>query len=97
MIAEAAYYRAQKPEFAGESALEHWLAAEEEIRLFLADLSTGAVSLPAPPKRVPAPESSLPMTEGVAEGSVANAAAIKRQGRKRGTDVEKKGAQIRPL
>jgi hypothetical protein len=36
MIAEAAYYRAQNPEFAGKSALEHWLAAEEEIREFLA-------------------------------------------------------------
>jgi len=35
MIAEAAYYRAQRPEFAGESALEHWLAAEAEVRILL--------------------------------------------------------------
>jgi Protein of unknown function (DUF2934) len=46
MIAEAAYYRAQKPEFAGESALEHWLAAEEQIRVLLAGGSTGAASKP---------------------------------------------------
>jgi hypothetical protein len=35
MIAEAAYYRAQKPEFSGESALAHWLAAEVEIGILL--------------------------------------------------------------
>lgn len=32
MIAEAAYYLAQKRGFAGENALDHWLAAEQEIR-----------------------------------------------------------------
>jgi hypothetical protein len=48
MISEAAYYRAQKPEFAEESALDHWLAAEQEIRAFLAGVSIGAVSMPAP-------------------------------------------------
>jgi hypothetical protein len=32
MISEAAYYRAQKAEFAEETALEHWLAAEGETR-----------------------------------------------------------------
>jgi hypothetical protein len=47
MISEAAYFRSQKPEFAEESALDHWLAAEEEIRVFLAGVSTGAVSMRA--------------------------------------------------
>ncbi len=47
MIAEAAYYRAQKPEFSGESALEHWLAAEEEIRHVLTGASAGAVTEPS--------------------------------------------------
>jgi hypothetical protein len=57
MIAEAAYYRALKVEFAGESALEHWLAAEEEIRRVLTGASTDGASSPdaatelAPPKR----------------------------------------------
>jgi hypothetical protein len=32
MIAEAAYYLAQKREFAGERALDDWIAAEQEIR-----------------------------------------------------------------
>jgi hypothetical protein len=32
MIAEAAYYRAEKRGFAGDQSLEDWLAAEEEIR-----------------------------------------------------------------
>jgi hypothetical protein len=76
---EAAYFRAQKPEFAMESALEHWLAAEEEIRLFLAGVSTGAVSLPAPPKREPEP---VAITARVAEGGMAKSAATKRQLRK---------------
>jgi DUF2934 family protein len=48
MIAEAAYYRAQKPEFSGESALEHWLAAEVEIGILLSGGSQDASSRPAP-------------------------------------------------
>jgi hypothetical protein len=68
MISEAAYYRAQKAEFAEETALEHWLAAEGEIRGFLAGVSTGAISLPAPPKPEPEPEKTLPITGRVAEG-----------------------------
>jgi hypothetical protein len=32
MIAEAAYYLAQKRGFTGENALDDWLAAEQEIR-----------------------------------------------------------------
>jgi hypothetical protein len=32
MIAEAAYYLAQKRGFAGENALDDWLAAEQDIR-----------------------------------------------------------------
>jgi hypothetical protein len=32
MIAEAAYYLAQKRGFSGENALDDWLAAEQEIR-----------------------------------------------------------------
>jgi hypothetical protein len=32
MIAEAAYYRAQKRGFTGENALEDWLAAEQQVR-----------------------------------------------------------------
>jgi hypothetical protein len=31
-ISVAAYYRAMKPEHAGQGDLEHWLAAEQEIR-----------------------------------------------------------------
>jgi DUF2934 family protein len=31
-IAEAAYYLAQKRGFAGENALDDWLAAEQQIR-----------------------------------------------------------------
>lgn len=60
MISEAAYYRSQKPEFAEESALDHWLAAEEEIRVLLAGVSTGAVSMPAPRKREAAPDRAPP-------------------------------------
>ena len=36
MIAEAAYYRAEKRGFAGEHSLADWLAAEDEIRKILA-------------------------------------------------------------
>jgi hypothetical protein len=50
MISEAAYYRSQKPEFAQQSVLDHWLAAEDEIKVFLAGVSTGAVSMPTPPR-----------------------------------------------
>jgi hypothetical protein len=32
MIAEAAYYLAEKRDFAGEHALDDWLAAEQQIR-----------------------------------------------------------------
>jgi hypothetical protein len=53
IIAQAAYYRAQKPEFAGESALEHWLAAEEEIRVFLAGGSTAKSAEIKPQVRKP--------------------------------------------
>jgi Protein of unknown function (DUF2934) len=48
MITEAAYYRAQKPEFAGESALEHWLAAEIDIGILLSGGSKNASGRPAP-------------------------------------------------
>jgi hypothetical protein len=34
-ISEAAYYRSQKPEFFSESALDHWLAAESEVKALL--------------------------------------------------------------
>jgi hypothetical protein len=32
MIAEAAYYLAQKRGFTGENALDDWLAAEQQVR-----------------------------------------------------------------
>jgi hypothetical protein len=32
MISEAAYYRALRREFSAQSALEHWIAAEREIK-----------------------------------------------------------------
>jgi len=35
MIAEAAYYRAEKRGFSGEESLADWLAAEDEIRKIL--------------------------------------------------------------
>jgi hypothetical protein len=38
MIAEAAYYLAQKRGFAGENALNDWLAAEQEIRHVLSPI-----------------------------------------------------------
>ena len=93
MIAEAAYFRAQKPEFAAESALEHWLAAEGEIRLFLAGVSTGAVSLPVPPRHDPEP---VAITARVAEGGMAKSAATKRQAQKPVKDVGKKGGANTP-
>jgi hypothetical protein len=35
MIAEAAYYRAEKRGFSGDESLADWLAAEDEIRKIL--------------------------------------------------------------
>jgi len=32
MIAEAAYYLAEKRDFVGEHALDDWLAAEQQVR-----------------------------------------------------------------
>ena len=34
-ISEAAYYRSQRKEFSGESALENWIAAETEVKALL--------------------------------------------------------------
>jgi hypothetical protein len=39
MIAEAAYYLAQKRRFTGENALEDWLAAEQEIRQVISPIA----------------------------------------------------------
>jgi hypothetical protein len=63
MISEAAYYRAQKGEFSGESALEHWLAAEEEIRRVLTAASSNGA----------------PITARGAKGGAVKSAARKRQ------------------
>jgi hypothetical protein len=42
MIAEAAYFRAQKKEFAAESALENWLGAEQEVKALLSGEPTAS-------------------------------------------------------
>ena len=42
MIAEAAYYLAQKRGFRGEHSLEDWLAAEEQIRQAISPLDSEA-------------------------------------------------------
>jgi hypothetical protein len=90
MIAEAAYYRAQKVEFAGESALEHWLAAEEEIRQVLTGASTDTTPEPAPAKRVAEPEHTSPGTARAVKGRIAKSAARKREIPKSGKAVEEK-------
>jgi hypothetical protein len=41
MISEAAYYLAQKRGFRGESTLDDWLAAEQEIRQVISPSSSG--------------------------------------------------------
>jgi Protein of unknown function (DUF2934) len=38
MIAEAAYYLAQKREFPGEHSLDDWLAAEQQVRLVISPM-----------------------------------------------------------
>jgi hypothetical protein len=51
MIAEAAYYLAQKRGFTGENTLDDWLAAEQEIRQVISPSSSGRavrVSVPSP-------------------------------------------------
>jgi hypothetical protein len=84
MIAEAAYYRSQKLEFAGESALGHWLAAEEEIRQLL-------TTEPALPRREAEPERTPAIKAGVANKSgTAKSTARKRQIPKSGKAVEEK-------
>lgn len=47
LIAEAAYYRALQRGFAGENAMEDWLAAEAEIDRKLLSLSTVQPRMPA--------------------------------------------------
>jgi hypothetical protein len=44
MIAEAAYYVAQKRGFRGEHSLEDWLAAEQQIRQVLSPVAASAVA-----------------------------------------------------
>jgi hypothetical protein len=41
MIAEAAYYLAQKRGFLGDHSLEDWLAAEEQMRQVISPISPG--------------------------------------------------------
>jgi Protein of unknown function (DUF2934) len=40
MIAEAAYYLAQKRGFTGESALDDWLAAEQQVRQVISPMDS---------------------------------------------------------
>lgn len=47
LIAEAAYYRAQKRKFEGGSSLEDWLAAEADVDRQLLALSTIQPRIPA--------------------------------------------------
>jgi Protein of unknown function (DUF2934) len=44
MIAEAAYYLAQKRGFTGEDALDNWLAAEQEIRQVISPIEGSAAT-----------------------------------------------------
>lgn len=81
MIAEAAYYRARNAQFAGESALAHWLAAEEEIRALLTGGSTDAAPEPAPLKREVEPEQTPPTTGRVDKRGIAKSAAKRNMAR----------------
>jgi hypothetical protein len=42
MIAEAAYYLAQKREFPGEHSLDDWLAAEQQVRRVISPTNSGS-------------------------------------------------------
>lgn len=64
MVAEAAYYRAQRRGFAAGGEVEDWLAAEREINALLA--SPGSVS--SPRKRVSTPASARSETVGARPG-----------------------------
>jgi len=45
MIAEAAYYLAQKRAFRGEHSLEDWLAAEQQVRQLISPISNSEVTM----------------------------------------------------
>jgi hypothetical protein len=54
MIAEAAYYLAQKRGFLGEQALEDWLKAEQQVRQVISPVSESEVTMnQTPPKKQP--------------------------------------------
>jgi hypothetical protein len=61
MIAEAAYYLAQKRGFRGEHSLEDWLAAEREVRQVISPDST--------PQNRPAPDANALKPGGKAGGA----------------------------
>jgi hypothetical protein len=45
MIAEAAYYLAQKRGFSGEHSLEDWLAAEQQVRQVISPILDSKVTM----------------------------------------------------
>jgi hypothetical protein len=51
MIAEAAYYLAQRRGFRGEHSLEDWLAAEQQIRQVISPVPASEVTMKDQPKR----------------------------------------------
>jgi hypothetical protein len=53
MIAEAAYYLAQKRGFAGENALDDWLAAEQEMRQVISPIVDSEATMNDPSQNRP--------------------------------------------
>jgi Protein of unknown function (DUF2934) len=51
MIAEAAYYLAQKRGFRGEHSLEDWLAAEQQVRQVISPILNSEVSMTDNPSK----------------------------------------------
>jgi len=51
MIAEAAYYLAQKRGFRGEHSLEDWLAAEQQVRQVISPILDSEVSMTDNPSK----------------------------------------------
>jgi hypothetical protein len=67
MIAEAAYYFAQKRGFTGENALNDWLAAEQEIRQVLSPIVVSEAIMNMSQNQPKSDAKSLQATEQAAD------------------------------
>jgi hypothetical protein len=70
MIAEAAYYLAQKRGFTGENGLDDWLAAEQEIRQVISPIVGSKATMNDTSQNQPKSEAKpLEATEQAADSS----------------------------